>query len=202
MHEKMTGVMGSKNQKMIPGSTSELSESELNRKARYQQSLINAGMSFLVMIMAAQAVRVAGERRRLQRKVEDLSDGIDQVKARVLDKQSIQHITKKIVERLSTQSPKPLEEKSSAIWFASKQDRQAPIPHQQVLESEVSSVLFDEIKSLLEEATLPDDERKVSQMDEIQKELGDAVFLELKGQDLSIEEDGNSTIVRKKVFSL
>jgi hypothetical protein len=219
MHQAMKGVMGSASekvkappprQKKRQPQRHELSEADKARRARYQQSIINAVVSFFTVIMGAQCLKLASDKRKIEKQLTQSQKELLDVRRILQDDlpKALPVVAQKCAHAVAEQQEEtndPTNKNSNngwALWGGT--NILPPADDTDTLETRLLEILSSELQGkLIGTAAMDEQAKDKAALADLQKQ----VFTELQGDELlkelqAIQVDEETTVVKKKLFSI
>jgi hypothetical protein len=215
INKAMGDVLGNQTAATTSRSRAEIAEAERGRKARHQQSIINATVSFFTIILAAQAVKSASDRRKAERALKDALEITDETRQALKTIQSddvIRELAQKCCRATTERSEKSLPPPGSGTsrWFGGT----AALPKEgdedddsKGLEGRIFEILQMEITRRVGHASMTEEEKDKSKLKQMQKErisdlLGDELLKEMQSIQMIKDEKSGTTVVKRRVFTI
>lgn len=181
-HEQVQNVLMNKEKR-----TSMLATPEL--QTRYRQALINAGLSFFMVVLAAQALKSAQEKRKAKLELEAVQELLEE--KRVLlhslqDRQYLSPLAAEIVEQVQA---------SQSWWYrASEED----------LNRRILAVLDQDLRKRIGQAAMTEEERDRDDLQALMTSVGVASDEHVHQTVSEVSDEAEETTVaikKKKVYA-
>jgi len=171
-----------------------------DRKARYSQALWNMAASFLLMMMAAQTLKSANERRKSEKEKDKAVEQLEANRAtlkQLLEKDAYRPLADQL-SQIMTSEPKP------KGWFGSKEPQK---DDDDLLKERIAVMVQQEVQKVIGDAALTEAERDAYAISKMQTPGGllsenpEMALKELETTSVEKDETG-ATVVKKRIFSI